>query len=31
VHKPFGEQLDVEAQLSRAQVDCFLVQRQQVD
>ena len=30
-HEPFGEQLDIEAQLCRTRVDYFLVQRQQVN
>jgi hypothetical protein len=30
-HDPFGEQIDVEAQVRRAQVDNFLFPRQQVD
>jgi hypothetical protein len=31
VDEPFGEQVDVEAQLCRARIDYFFVQRQQVD
>ena len=31
VHEPFGEQFDVEAQLCRTRIDCFFVERQQID